>query len=141
MMAGRAGEADPAAKRKIIRWLFIGVYEEQGGKFRGIRWLAQGTVCPDVIESAGAKTGKAQVINSHHNVAGLLERMHLFMTAHWVRLPYEFLDHVARRLWAGISKRPGGYAKERDYPAPIVRHEQARQRTLARFKAVRGSPG
>ncbi len=71
------GEADPERKRKIIGRLFVEVFEEQAGKLQGIRWLAQGTIYPDVIESAGARTGKAHVIKSHHNVGGLPEKMNL----------------------------------------------------------------
>lgn len=71
------GEADPERKRKIIGRLFVEVFEEQAGKLQGIRWLAQGTIYPDVIESAGARTGKAHVIKSHHNVGGLPEKMKL----------------------------------------------------------------
>jgi GMP synthase (glutamine-hydrolysing) len=71
------GETDPERKRKIIGRLFVEVFEEQAAKLQGIRWLAQGTIYPDVIESAGAKTGKAHVIKSHHNVGGLPEKMNL----------------------------------------------------------------
>jgi GMP synthase (glutamine-hydrolysing) len=71
------GETDPERKRKIIGRLFVEVFEEQAAKLRNIRWLAQGTIYPDVIESAGAKTGKAHVIKSHHNVGGLPEKMNL----------------------------------------------------------------
>jgi GMP synthase (glutamine-hydrolysing) len=75
--AALAGEEDPERKRKIIGRLFIEVFEEESRRLEGVRWLAQGTIYPDVIESAGAKTGKAHVIKSHHNVGGLPERMHL----------------------------------------------------------------
>jgi GMP synthase (glutamine-hydrolysing) len=71
------GEADPERKRKIIGNLFIEVFEEQADKLRNAKWLAQGTIYPDVIESAGAKTGKAHLIKSHHNVGGLPEYMKL----------------------------------------------------------------
>jgi GMP synthase (glutamine-hydrolysing) len=71
------GEQDPERKRKIIGRLFVEVFEEQAAKLSGIRWLAQGTIYPDVIESAGARTGKAHVIKSHHNVGGLPEKMNL----------------------------------------------------------------
>ena len=71
------GVADPEAKRKIIGRLFVEIFEEESAKLDGIRWLAQGTIYPDVIESAGSKTGKAHVIKSHHNVGGLPERMKL----------------------------------------------------------------
>jgi len=72
-----AGVQDPEAKRKIIGRLFIEVFEEEAGKLPNVKWLAQGTIYPDVIESAGSKTGKAHVIKSHHNVGGLPERMQL----------------------------------------------------------------
>ena len=68
------GEADPERKRKIIGRLFVEVFDEESHKLEGVRWLAQGTIYPDVIESAGAKTGKAHVIKSHHNVGGLPEQ-------------------------------------------------------------------
>jgi GMP synthase (glutamine-hydrolysing) len=72
-----AGVTDPEAKRKIIGRLFIDVFEEEGEKLKSVRWLAQGTIYPDVIESAGSRTGKAHVIKSHHNVGGLPEEMSL----------------------------------------------------------------
>jgi GMP synthase (glutamine-hydrolysing) len=71
------GEADPEKKRKIIGNLFIEVFEEEAEKLSGVKWLAQGTIYPDVIESAGAKTGKAHLIKSHHNVGGLPAVMRL----------------------------------------------------------------
>ena len=75
--AALAGVSDPEAKRKIIGRLFIEIFDEESAKLEGIRWLAQGTIYPDVIESAGSKTGKAHVIKSHHNVGGLPEHMKL----------------------------------------------------------------
>ncbi len=71
------GEADPEVKRKIIGNLFIEIFEEESEKLKNAIWLAQGTIYPDVIESAGAKTGKAHLIKSHHNVGGLPEFMKL----------------------------------------------------------------
>jgi GMP synthase (glutamine-hydrolysing) len=71
------GVSDPEAKRKIIGRLFIEVFDEEAGKIRDVDFLAQGTIYPDVIESAGAKTGKAHVIKSHHNVGGLPAHMKL----------------------------------------------------------------
>ncbi len=72
-----AGVSDPEEKRKIIGGKFIEVFDEESHKLQGVEWLAQGTIYPDVIESAGASTGKAHVIKSHHNVGGLPEDMRL----------------------------------------------------------------
>ena len=72
-----AGVTDPEAKRKIIGNLFIEIFDEESAKLSNAKWLAQGTIYPDVIESAGSKTGKAHVIKSHHNVGGLPENMKL----------------------------------------------------------------
>ncbi len=69
------GEADPEKKRKIIGNTFIDVFDEEASKLKDVNWLAQGTIYPDVIESAAGKTGKAHVIKSHHNVGGLPEDM------------------------------------------------------------------
>jgi len=76
-LAALAGVTDPEAKRKIIGRTFVEVFDEEAHRLSGVRFLAQGTIYPDVIESAGARTGKAHVIKSHHNVGGLPERMHL----------------------------------------------------------------
>ncbi|MBI1920203.1 MAG: glutamine-hydrolyzing GMP synthase [Geobacter sp.] len=72
-----AGETDPEKKRKIIGGLFVDIFEEESAKIEDAKWLAQGTIYPDVIESAGAKTGKAHNIKSHHNVGGLPDYMKL----------------------------------------------------------------
>ena len=72
-----AGVTDPEQKRKIIGRLFVEIFDEEAAKLSDARWLAQGTIYPDVIESAGSKTGKAHVIKSHHNVGGLPEHMKL----------------------------------------------------------------
>ena len=76
-MAALAGETDPEKKRKIIGHVFIDVFDEESKKLKNAKWLAQGTIYPDVIESAGAKTGKAHVIKSHHNVGGLPDDMEM----------------------------------------------------------------
>lgn len=68
---------EPEAKRKIIGKVFVDIFDEESKKLTNAKWLAQGTIYPDVIESAGAKTGKAHVIKSHHNVGGLPENMEL----------------------------------------------------------------
>lgn len=70
-----AGVDDPELKRKIIGNTFIEVFDEEATTLQDVNWLAQGTIYPDVIESAGSKTGKAHVIKSHHNVGGLPEDM------------------------------------------------------------------
>lgn len=72
-----AGVADPEDKRKVIGNTFIEVFDEEATRLRDVNWLAQGTIYPDVIESAGAKTGKAHVIKSHHNVGGLPDDMEM----------------------------------------------------------------
>ena len=70
-----AGESDPEKKRKIIGNTFIEIFDEEATKLKGVNWLAQGTIYPDVIESAAGKTGKAHMIKSHHNVGGLPDDM------------------------------------------------------------------
>ena len=76
-LAKLKGVSDPEEKRKIIGNLFVDIFEEESNKLSNAKWLAQGTIYPDVIESAGAKTGKAHLIKSHHNVGGLPENMKL----------------------------------------------------------------
>ena len=80
--AALEGVVDPEAKRKIIGGLFVEIFDEESSKLAAgnggdVKWLAQGTIYPDVIESAGGKTGKAHVIKSHHNVGGLPAHMKL----------------------------------------------------------------
>jgi GMP synthase (glutamine-hydrolysing) len=72
-----AGVDDPEQKRRIIGRLFVEVFQRESARIRDAKWLAQGTIYPDVIESAGAKTKKAHSIKSHHNVGGLPETLHL----------------------------------------------------------------
>jgi len=76
-MGKLAGQADPEAKRKIIGREFVEVFQAEAAKLKSAKWLAQGTIYPDVIESAGAKTGKATSIKSHHNVGGLPDTLNL----------------------------------------------------------------
>ncbi len=76
-LAALEGEAEPEEKRKIIGRTFIEVFEEEAAKLSDIRFLAQGTIYPDVIESAGTASGKAHVIKSHHNVGGLPDNMRM----------------------------------------------------------------
>jgi len=76
-MDALAGVTDPEQKRKIIGREFVHVFQEEAEKLPNARWLAQGTIYPDVIESASAKTKKAHTIKSHHNVGGLPDTLHL----------------------------------------------------------------
>ncbi|MBY0498407.1 MAG: glutamine-hydrolyzing GMP synthase, partial [Nitrosomonas sp.] len=71
------GISDPETKRKIIGREFVEVFQRESAKINDAKWLAQGTIYPDVIESAGGKTKKAHTIKSHHNVGGLPETLHL----------------------------------------------------------------
>ena len=74
---GLVGVSDPEAKRKVIGNTFIEIFDEESNKIENVNFLAQGTIYPDVIESAASKTGKAHVIKSHHNVGGLPDDMAL----------------------------------------------------------------
>ncbi len=72
-----SGITDPEQKRKTIGRVFVEIFQEEASKLKSAKWLAQGTIYPDVIESAGAKTKKAKTIKSHHNVGGLPDTLHL----------------------------------------------------------------
>ena len=74
---GLVGISDPEKKRKVIGNTFIEVFDKESQKIDNVKFLAQGTIYPDVIESAASKTGKAHVIKSHHNVGGLPDDMAL----------------------------------------------------------------
>ena len=96
------GGVDPEDKRKIIGNTFIDVFEREADKLRNVKWLAQGTIYPDVIESAASKYGKAHVIKSHHNVGGLPERMSLELVAPLREL---FKDEVRNLgIYLGLPK-------------------------------------
>jgi GMP synthase (glutamine-hydrolysing) len=112
-LAALAGVDDPEHKRKIIGRLFIEIFEREAVRLPKVRWLAQGTIYPDVIESAGAKTGKAQVIKSHHNVGGLPERMHLRLLEPLREL---FKDEV-RRLGVELGL-PSTMVYRHPFPGP-----------------------
>jgi GMP synthase (glutamine-hydrolysing) len=92
-LADLQGVSDPEAKRKSIGKSFVDVFEEQARACGHAKWLAQGTIYPDVIESAGSKTGKAHVIKSHHNVGGLPEHMKMSLVEPLREL---FKDEVRR---------------------------------------------
>ncbi len=107
------GIADPEEKRKIIGATFIEVFDDEAAKLTEVRWLAQGTIYPDVIESAGAKTGKAKVIKSHHNVGGLPEHMKLGLVEPLREL---FKDEV-RRIGIELGL-PSEMVKRHPFPGP-----------------------
>src|SRR4029079_8012531 len=70
-----SGITDPEQKRRIIGKQFVEIFQREAAKIRDAKWLAQGTIYPDVIESAGSKTKKAMSIKSHHNVGGLTQKI------------------------------------------------------------------
>ncbi|AOM39725.1 glutamine-hydrolyzing GMP synthase [Xenorhabdus hominickii] len=92
-LSALTGIDDPEAKRKMIGHVFIDVFDEEASKQTEIKWLAQGTIYPDVIESAASATGNAHVIKSHHNVGGLPEDMKLGLVEPLKEL---FKDEVRR---------------------------------------------
>ena len=96
------GVEDPEGKRKVIGNLFIEVFEEEAEKLSGVRWLAQGTIYPDVIESAEAGSGKSHVIKSHHNVGGLPERMNMEL----IEPVRELFKDEVRRLGVELGLPP-----------------------------------
>ena len=105
-LAGLAGVEDPEEKRKVIGNLFIDIFEEQAKNCTRsddhVKWLAQGTIYPDVIESAGSRTGKAHVIKSHHNVGGLPDYMQMKLIEPLREL---FKDEV-RRIGMALGLEP-----------------------------------
>ena len=112
-MSKLAGISDPEAKRKIIGGEFVEVFQRESGRLRDARWLAQGTIYPDVIESAGAKTGKAKTIKSHHNVGGLPDTLHLKLLEPLREL---FKDEV-RKLGVALGL-PADMVYRHPFPGP-----------------------
>lgn len=112
-MQALKGVEDPEKKRKIVGQEFIRVFEEQAAQLSGIKWLGQGTIYPDVIESAKTKSGKAHVIKSHHNVGGLPEKMHLRLIEPLREL---FKDEV-RQLGARLGL-PNDLVLRHPFPGP-----------------------
>jgi GMP synthase (glutamine-hydrolysing) len=108
-----AGVADPEQKRKIIGRLFVEVFQREAKKLPRAKWLAQGTIYPDVIGSAGTKTGKAVTIKSHHNVGGLPESLHLKLLEPLREL---FKDEV--RLLGVELGLPRGMVYRHPFPGP-----------------------
>lgn len=108
-----ARTADPEQKRKRIGATFVEIFEQEAAKLKNVKWLAQGTIYPDVIESAGAKTGKAQVIKSHHNVGGLPAAMRLKLLEPLREL---FKDEV-RRLGVELGL-PSAMVYRHPFPGP-----------------------
>jgi GMP synthase (glutamine-hydrolysing) len=112
-MGKLAGVTDPEAKRKIIGREFVEVFQHQASQLKAAKWLAQGTIYPDVIESAGAKTGKAVAIKSHHNVGGLPETLNLKLLEPLREL---FKDEV-RKLGLALGL-PHGMVYRHPFPGP-----------------------
>lgn len=108
-----ADNDDPEKKRKVIGNLFVKVFEEEARKIKDAKWLAQGTIYPDVIESAAAATGKAHLIKSHHNVGGLPEDMELALLEPLREL---FKDEV-RRIGDAL-KLPYEMIHRHPFPGP-----------------------
>lgn len=107
------GVSDPEEKRRIIGHLFVEVFDEEAAKWPGIQWLAQGTIYPDVIESACSDTQKAHVIKTHHNVGGLPEHMTLKVLEPLREL---FKDEVREiGLQMGL---PAGWIHRHPFPGP-----------------------
>jgi len=104
-----AGVTDPEKKRKIIGGLFVDVFKAEAAKLKGdgakgAKWLAQGTIYPDVIESGGAKSKKAVTIKSHHNVGGLPEQLGLKLLEPWAcRTTWSTATPSPARAWAFAS--------------------------------------
>jgi GMP synthase (glutamine-hydrolysing) len=111
--AALRGVSDPEAKRKLIGGLFVDIFEAEAARISGVDFLAQGTIYPDVIESAGAGTGKAHVIKSHHNVGGLPERMKLKLVEPLREL---FKDEV-RRIGVELGL-PAAMVQRHPFPGP-----------------------
>lgn len=107
-----AGVSDPETKRKIIGREFIGVFEREAGKIKDAEFLAQGTLYPDVIESAAAH-GSAVTIKTHHNVGGLPEKMNLKLVEPLRELFKDEVRNMGRRL--GL---PGGILNRHPFPGP-----------------------
>ncbi len=106
------GISDPETKRKIIGGVFIEIFEEEASKLEGVRWLAQGTIYPDVIESVSVN-GPSVTIKSHHNVGGLPEKMNLNVVE---PLRLLFKDEV-RRVGEALEM-PGVILKRHPFPGP-----------------------
>ena len=108
-----AGVSDPEQKRKIIGREFVEVFQRESAKLSKAKWLAQGTIYPDVIESAGGKNKKAHTIKSHHNVGGLPESLHLKLLEPLREL---FKDEV-RELGVALGL-PAGMVYRHPFPGP-----------------------
>ncbi len=108
-----SGITDPEQKRKIIGNLFIEIFDDEASKITDAKWLAQGTIYPDVIESAGSKSGKAHLIKSHHNVGGLPENMTLKLVEPLREL---FKDEV-RKLGVELGL-PADMVHRHPFPGP-----------------------
>jgi GMP synthase (glutamine-hydrolysing) len=107
------GVSDPEQKRKVIGNTFITIFDDEANKIKEVNWLAQGTIYPDVIESAASKTGKAHVIKSHHNVGGLPDDMKLKLVEPLREL---FKDEV-RKIGVALGLPPA-MVNRHPFPGP-----------------------
>ncbi len=132
-LAGLKGVTDPERKRKVIGKLFIDVFEEEARTLQNVRYLAQGTLYPDVIESVQAK-GPSATIKSHHNVGGLPERMHLALIEPLREL---FKDEV--RLLGAELGLPSHICLRQPFPGPGLAVRVVGEVTPARVATVRAA--
>ena len=131
-LAALAGVTDPERKRKIIGAEFIAVFEAEAKRIEGARYLAQGTLYPDVIESVSAKGGPSATIKSHHNVGGLPERMHLELIEPLREL---FKDEV--RLLGAELGLPAHLCQRQPFPGPGLAVRIVGEITADRLEIVR----
>src|SRR5258706_5181610 len=132
-LSGLRGVEDPEQKRKIIGRLFIEVFEEEAKKLERAKFLVQGTLYPDVIESVSFK-GPSAVIKSHHNVGGLPERMHLALIEPLREL---FKDEV-RRLGEELGL-PRELIQRHPFPGPGLAIRCLGEVTEARLATLRAA--
>ena len=125
---------DPETKRKIIGNTFIEVFEKEAGKLNGIQFLAQGTIYPDVIESAAGKGGKAHVIKSHHNVGGLPSDMSLELIEPLRQLFKDEVRQLGRQL--GL---PSSMIDRHPFPGPGLAVRILGEVTPARCEILRNA--
>jgi GMP synthase (glutamine-hydrolysing) len=133
-MSKLAGVSDPEQKRKIIGKEFVEVFQAESKKLSAAKWLAQGTIYPDVIESGGAKTKKATTIKSHHNVGGLPETLGLKLLEPLRDL---FKDEV-REVGAELGL-PEEIVRRQPFPGPGLAVRIVGEVNVENLRIVRGA--